>query len=325
MKLITFLFTFLLTSLVCWNFVDAKSIYPRKEYVQNNKYVRINGKKMSYAVYGENNEQTIVLLSGLTIISPILTYKPLAEALSDDFKIVVIEPFGHGFSDVTEDPRTIDNIAKEVHAFVKKLGLKNFYLAGHSLGGLYSLYYINKYPNYVKGFIGLDNSTLESEEGLIGYDALISDRVECNKLYKNNIWSGDSELAIKTKNETVDILMSLKGIYYDYTEKDKKILERIFENSYCNDSVVGEYTNIIDNYIATKGMKIPKSIPSLQTLSSETCQQYNDWLQIHQEKTYKSPLNEIDIVEAGHDIMYLKKQEVVNLIRNWFLKLNNHK
>ncbi|OUM58741.1 hypothetical protein PIROE2DRAFT_15895 [Piromyces sp. E2] len=327
MKLITILFTILFASLTSWNLANAKCIIKKKkqEPITLNKYVEVDGKKMSYGVYGEKNEQTIVFLSGLNIISPIINYKPLAEALSDDFKVIIVEHFGHGYSDVSKNQRTIDNIAKEVHALVQKLGLKNIYISGHSLGGLYALYYADKYPENVVGFIGLDNSTLDGEEALVGYDTLIAEKVECNKLFKNNTWSGNSELAIKTKKKTVDKLMSLKGIYYDYTEKDEKILETIFENSYCNDNFVGEYTNIFDNYEATKGKKIPKSIPSLQILSSETCEQYDDWLQMHKDKIYESPLNEIVILETGHNIMFYKKQEVVDLIKNWVKKLNNNK
>lgn len=325
MKLITFLFTILFTSIACWNSVDAKCLVPktRKVPVNYGKSVDINGEKMTYGVYGENNDQTIVFLSGLNIISPIMNYKPLAEALTD-FKVIVVEPYGHGLSDITKNQRTIDNIANEIHAFIQKLGLKKFYISGHSLGGLYALYYADKYPENVIGFIGLDNSTLDGEEELIGYDTLIADKVECNKLYKNNVWSGNSELALKTKKKTVDKLMSLKGIYYDYTDMDEKVLETIFENSYCNDNAVGEYTNIFDNYNATKGMKIPKSIPSLQILSSETCEEYDDWVKMHEDKTYESPLNEIVILETGHNIMFYKKQEVVDLITNWVNKLNSN-
>jgi len=289
-----------------------------------NKFIRVNGEKLSYGVYGKNNKQTIVFLSGLNILSPIMNYKPLAEALSDEFKVIIVEFFGHGFSDISKKSRTIENIVKELHTAVHKIGIKKFYISGHSIGGLYSLYYAKKYPKDLLGFIGLDNSAQNGEEALVNYDSVIQDKVECNVLYKNHTWSGDSELALKTKEKTVNKLMNLHE-YYEYSEMDKKVYTTIFEKSYCNDNIISEYQNIYRNYEAVKDIKFPRSVPSLQILASETCETYSDWLTIHQERIYESPLNEIVIMDASHNIMYDKKEEVADKIKSWVKRLKNHK
>ncbi|ORY54203.1 alpha/beta-hydrolase [Neocallimastix californiae] len=323
MKLITILFTLLLTSFVRWNFVDARHI--NRDPTQ--KFIKINGEKMSlsiYGNYGKKIKQTIVFMSGLNILSPIMTYKPLAEALSDEFKIIIIEPFGHGYSDVSKKPRTIENITKELHKAVHKLGLKKFYLAGHSIGGLYALNYIIQYPKEVKGFIGLDNSAQNGQDSLIGYDSLIAEKLECNRMYNNNTWSGDSEIAKVTKKKIIDKLMSHTE-YYEYSEEDRQIYTTLFENSYCNDNIASEYENSPRNYEVVKDVKFPKSVPTLQILSSDTCNSYSDWLEIHQDRIYKSPYNEIVIMEAGHDIMFDKKEAIAKKVKSWVKSLKNKK
>jgi len=48
-------------------------------------------------------------------------------------------------------------------------------------------------------------------------------------------------------------------------------------------------------------------------------------LEIHQDKIYESFLNEIVIMEAGHNIMFNKKETIVEKVKNWifnFLFLN---
>jgi len=327
MKIITFLFTILFASLLSWNFVDAKCLGPKKKEILTNynKMVKVKGEKMSLGIYGGNNKQTIVFLSGLNILSPIMNYKPLAEALSDEFKFVIVESFGHGFADVSKNPRTIENIAEELHTALHKVGIKKFYISGHSIGGLYALYYAKKYPKDLLGFIGLDNSTQNGDEELVGYDSAIQEKVNCNVLYKNNTWAGDSEIAQKTKQKNIDKLRVLKDTYYEYSEEDEKTLATIFEKSYCNDNIVSEYQNTFRNYKATKGIKFPKSVPSLQLLSSETCNDYPDWLIMHQERIYESPLNEIVIMDASHNIMYDKKEEIAERIKNWVKKVNQSK
>ena len=69
-----------------------------------------------------------------------------------------IEPFGYGLSDSTKRKRTIENIVEELHECVKNLGEEEYYLMGHSISGLYTLYWSQIYPDEIKGIIGIDPS-----------------------------------------------------------------------------------------------------------------------------------------------------------------------
>jgi len=44
-------------------------------------------------------------------------------------------------------------------------------------------------------------------------------------------------------------------------------------------------------------------------------------LEIHQDKIYESFLNEIVIMEAGHNIMFNKKETIVEKFKNWVKSL----
>lgn len=108
----------------------------------------------------------IVFIPGQAEISPRYAYKNLIERLSKKYKIYTVEPLGYGLSDIPTKPRTLENITKEIHTGLNKIGVKNFYLAAHSLGGMYSLNYAKNYPEEVRGFIGMDTSTpwMEGEQ-----------------------------------------------------------------------------------------------------------------------------------------------------------------
>jgi len=326
MKLITFLFTILFTSLVSWNLTQAKCVIPKKKEVptEYNRFVKINGEKMSYGIYGENNNQTIVLLPGINVLAPILMYKPFAEALSEEFKVIIVEPFGYGFSDISKKPRLIENIVKELHIFVHKLGLKKFYLSGHSMGGMYSLYYINKYPKDVLGFIGLDNTALIIDESMADLSA-IEDAIECNKMYKNHTWAGDSQIVKDYMQMNLEAVKSLKDTYYDYSEKEINDYFTLFKNNYCNDNSLSESINLFKNLGVVGDMKFPKSIPSLQILSSQYSDGNPDWEISHHLRIYESPLNDIIIMEGQHFIMYDRKNDIVDEINKWVKKINNQK
>jgi len=112
---------------------------------------------MNVEIFGETNSTSIiVLLPGLGVSSPIYDFKPLAEELSKNYKIVVIEPFGYGLSDLVEEERTLENVSSEIHTAIKELGIEKYYLAASSLSGLYSLKIANDYPEELLGFIGID-------------------------------------------------------------------------------------------------------------------------------------------------------------------------
>lgn len=61
---------------------------------------------MSIYVEGSGSK-TLVFLSGAGTCSPILDFKSLYSLLSDDYRIVVVEKFGYGYSDVVDEDRNI--------------------------------------------------------------------------------------------------------------------------------------------------------------------------------------------------------------------------
>lgn len=66
------------------------------------------------SVYTEGDgDKTLVFMSGGGTCSPILDFKSLYSLLSNDYKIVVVEKFGYGFSDVVDENRDIDTMLSE--------------------------------------------------------------------------------------------------------------------------------------------------------------------------------------------------------------------
>ena len=75
---------------------------------------------------------------------------------------MVVEKFGYGFSDVDRS-RDIDTILEDTRKALLLAGHKGPYiLAPHSMSGIESLYWANKYPQEVKAIIGLDMAVPEA-------------------------------------------------------------------------------------------------------------------------------------------------------------------
>ncbi|HBE77844.1 MAG TPA: alpha/beta hydrolase [Firmicutes bacterium] len=122
--------------------------------------VSVDGHNMSVYTGGQGNT-TLVFLAGGGTCSPILDFKSLYSKLSDKYKIAVPERIGYGFSDVADVPRDLDTILNQDRHALSLAGMKPPYvLVPHSISGLESVYWAQKYPNEVSAIVGLDVGTI---------------------------------------------------------------------------------------------------------------------------------------------------------------------
>ena len=151
---------FLIALLVITGIWNAIAMAGEKDIVKDNpgQFVEVDGHNMS--VYTEGSgDHTIVFLSGWGTESPLYDFKPLWSKLTDDYRIVVIEKFGYGFSDEIDGERDFDTILRQDREALEKLGIEGpFVLCPHSLSGLEATLWAQKYPDEVEGIVGLDMS-----------------------------------------------------------------------------------------------------------------------------------------------------------------------
>lgn len=84
-------------------------------------------------VYSEGNgDNTIVMLSGAGVSSPVLEYRPLYRIMSDRYRIAVTEKSGYGLTESTGTTRTVENMVNENRGLFRKRNEKR-----RSMRGLY--------------------------------------------------------------------------------------------------------------------------------------------------------------------------------------------
>ena len=124
--------------------------------------VSVNGHEMSIFVKGEG-PQTLVFLSGAGTASPILDFKDLYDGLSKQYKIVVVERAGYGYSEDTSKSRDVSEVLSETRQALAKAHVSGPYIIlSHSMASLETLLWQEKYPSEVKAIIGLDWALPES-------------------------------------------------------------------------------------------------------------------------------------------------------------------
>jgi len=277
---------YILFTIICSIYEKSKI----KSYNYGTK-LNINGHTMNAKVFGEKNEPTIVFLTGMGFASPVLYYKPLAEAFSDKYKFIILEPFGYGLSDIVNDKRTMDKICSEYHTAIEKFGVKKYYLMGHSIGGLYSLHMANRYPNEILGYVGLDPTVPRVSE----YTPSIGVK-EIKIVRLLNIFGFTRIPTIFNKK---NLLLPLHD-GYNYTDEELSIFKNLSISKAFNRNFVDEISYFFVNADSLRGKKFPKDIPVIIFLASINCKIYDVYKSVNEEVVNESISNEIIILEGAH-------------------------
>lgn len=122
--------------------------------------VSINGQKIHVYIQGNKQAPALVFMSGHCTVAPVYDFKVLYEKLLQDFRVIVIEKFGYGYSDICQSPCDIDtlvSIQRQALAVVGETG--PFILAPHSMSGLEAIRWKQTFPDEVAAIIGIDMAT----------------------------------------------------------------------------------------------------------------------------------------------------------------------
>ena len=136
--------------------------------------VLVYGHQINVYVEG-NGPETIVVLSGAGIASPILDFKEVSESLSKRYKVVIVERAGYGYSDDSNHSRDVIEVLSETRQALSQANVKGpFIILSHSMASLESLAWQEKYPDEVKILVGLDWALPASYENLKDNQALLT-------------------------------------------------------------------------------------------------------------------------------------------------------
>ncbi len=264
--------------------------------------VRVDGKNMNVFIQGEG-EEIVVLLPGYGTAAPGLDFQPLVDELSPFYKVVVVEPFGYGLSDLTEKERSSENIVSEVHEALQQLHIERYILVGHSISGLYGLDYVNKYPNEVSAFVGLDSSVPTISEKKIGASIITT-----IKFLKQ---SGLARLQVKLGDDPYAEL--------SYDEKTKEQLRMLQHKNLYNSTQLNEAEIMYENFKAAENLSFPKDLPVIFFIQANH-PVTDRWVPEHQRQIKNSVYGQVVTFDGDHYLYRAQAKEIVDSLRE-FMKV----
>ncbi len=122
--------------------------------------VTVNGHKIHVYREGSEDAPAILLMSGHCTIAPVYDFKVLYEKLLPSFRVIVVEKFGYGYSDLFQSSCDIDTLVSVQRQALAALGETGPYiLAPHSMSGLEAIRWKQRFPDEVSAIVGIDMAT----------------------------------------------------------------------------------------------------------------------------------------------------------------------
>jgi len=127
--------------------------------------VRANNVEIAYTDQGSGTP--IVLVHGFPLDKRM--WEPQIKGLAGEFRIIAPDLRGHGESQVTPGPYTMELLADDLNGFLSALNLESVVLGGFSMGGYAVFSFYRKYPARVQSLMLLDTRPQpDSEDGKKG-------------------------------------------------------------------------------------------------------------------------------------------------------------
>lgn len=296
---------------VSWLLVNyVVTNYEKGIYKAPGKMVQVYGNKMHIYSKGKG-KNVVVLLPGLKTIAPIMDFKLLVNELSKKNRVVVIEPFGYGYSETTSRERTVKNISEEIYMALTSIGIKDkVVLMPQAESGIYAIYYANRYPDQVKAIVGID-CMLPNMKTFIG------------DYYKKatKVMKYAKVLGIPR----IDLTFNRKKYLPDkndpaYSTKDREIMKAITIWNLYNDNLLDERNRLMVNMEETIKMQLSDEISVLffYTKGSKVSEFYNEYIR----HSVYSELVQLDGDHYQHSNYY---KDIVKKTTDFFKNIDNDK
>lgn len=128
------------------------------------KHVQVHGMNFHYLEWGNPSNPTILMLHGGSQQAHSWDFVSLP--LSEHYHIIVLDQRGHGDSDWAPDgDYSIEAHQGDIDGFVSELGLQDFHLIGHSMGGRNSYVWTSRHPSTPRSLVIVDTGPEAQSRG----------------------------------------------------------------------------------------------------------------------------------------------------------------
>jgi pimeloyl-ACP methyl ester carboxylesterase len=261
------------------------------------------GGQVNTAVTGTGKE-TFVIMPGYAAASPVLEFAPLVDDLDNHATVVVVEPFGYGYSDrQTDADRTLENISTELHQTLTALKVHQPYtLVAHSIGALYVLDYVNRFPGEVRGVVTID--------GQLPLDGPAPQDPGASRWTRLWTISGVTRWVSKAVPQ-----LFVQAPADNYSEDARRQMRTLVLRNDSTPAVVEENQREAQNVEAVRGLSYPEELPVLSFVAQDSINHSPEWYPAHQKQLAGLVRSKLVVVDGTHYLHLRHSPEIAAAAR----------
>ena len=271
------------------------------------------GHVMNFYIEGDNpNLDTVVILSRYGEPSPIVRYKALLDSMQGNFRVLILENLGYGFSNNTDKERTAEQIADEINMVLTNIDApKPYILLSNEISNLYAMKIIEKYPDTIKAYVSIDGIYPSSISDEYTKNE-IAEKISSSQVTNYISFLGVERILSRVKPELfgIDKMLSMSS---SYTDEEINIYRNRIGNNFLNSLKIKEIKKLEDNMLELSEYKYPENLSVLEIVSSSKVKEYStsNGLKKGYQDICKDPISNSEI------------QKVVTIEGEDYLELSN--
>ncbi|MCQ4087980.1 alpha/beta hydrolase [Saccharibacillus sp. JS10] len=281
----------------------------RAAYIAPGEKVEVNGHRMH--VYSEqkagkaSDEPTVVLIAGWGTVNPYTSFSPMYPFLRDKISFAVVDRFGYGYSDLTDEKRRVDRITEELRqALIEAKVEPPYILTAHSLGSLEAIRFAQKYPDEVAGIVTIDSGSPEF---------YLTFPEQPTQLIRLAVKSGIVRALYHVNGFTEYLNGQRNGLrLLSPTMKEQERLATLLVS--MNDNVIDEMRNMKANAQQVIDAKTRLNIPIVQLVADRFGEVSEDWLEMQRNfgKSWSTQSETVVVQNSAHSIQSYDPQAIVD-------------
>ena len=126
--------------------------------------IKANGLNFHYLEWGDSSKPTVVMLHGVS--QQAHSWDFISLALSPEYHVIAVDQRGHGDTDWADDGLySLDAMQADIDGVIDALGLTDFNLMGHSMGGRNSFIWASRHPKTLRSLTIVDTGPETQRRG----------------------------------------------------------------------------------------------------------------------------------------------------------------
>jgi pimeloyl-ACP methyl ester carboxylesterase len=235
-KICMVIFLLMISPFICNYLINAYVAY---KYPAPGQFIKIVGEDMHYLYTGQTHDSpTVVLIAGGG--SSLLEWSLVQPQISKFARVVSYDRKGLGWSPISSEPRTLENLAQDLYELLKTIP-GPYILVGHSMAGIIIPKLVSDYPDLdIKSVILVD----AIEGNFRDYFPLIFQNPEPKWKALLKAYSGYWRIYNWLSRNEAQYYGKVSEVYKAFDAHTKAA---IFANFYARD-ILGSYAESAENY-----------------------------------------------------------------------------